>query len=270
MALRYLQRDPSARVASVVECYWLLEGEGAGVAEPILPDGRIELIFHYGAPFTRHHPGGAVETQPAAIVAGQITAPVLLSHRGRAGVAAIRLRPAAARAVVRMSAAELTGQLAPLDAIFSASGSSPSQLCTRLAEARSAGERIALLEEWILRRVASRAPRPEIDAAVTTIIRSGGTAPVTTLTRRSGLGRRQLERLFLEEVGLPAKTLARLVRLQRALRLLRGNHAIVDVAASCGYYDQAHMALDFRRLADGSPSHWQEHGGELAALFAGA
>jgi hypothetical protein len=38
---------------------------------------------------------------------------------------------------------------------------------------------------------------------------------------------------------------------------------------SCGYYDQAQMARDFRELATIAPGAWQTHAGALAPLFVG-
>ena len=261
--MRYAEFAPSPRFAAIVERYWILEGRGSGVPEPILPDGRTELIFHFGAPFRHHRTDGTSEPQPEAIFAGQITGPVFLSHES-AGVAAIRLRPAAARAVLGMPASGLTGELAPLDAIFAAS----SRLAGRLAEAGSDAMRIAVLEEWLEARQIGD-PRPEVEAAVAAILSTGGAAPVETLIALTGLSRRQLERAFQHEVGLPPKSLARIVRLQRAVRLVRRGRRLADVALACGFYDQAHMALDFRRLALAPASTWLHRDGALSVLLSG-
>src|SRR5690348_7963231 len=99
--MRYAEYRPSPALARVVDCYWMLEGHGTGVPEPIIPDGRVEIVLHYGVRFERHHLDGAIERQPASLLVGQLLAPICLGCRGLAGVAAIRLRPAAARAVVK-------------------------------------------------------------------------------------------------------------------------------------------------------------------------
>lgn len=262
--MRYLEVAPSPRLASLVERYWILEGTGSGLPEPVLPDGRTELIFHYGAPFTRHTEDGTSEAQPAAIFAGQITGPVFLSHRLPAGVAAIRLKPAAARAALGIPASEFTGQVAPLSAIVG----EVSYLCERLAEAACDAERIALLEAWLLARQPGH-PRAEVEAAVATILGTGGTVTVEALTTVTGLGRRQLERAFLQEVGLSPKTLARIVRFQRSVRLVRRGQPLGEVALVCGFYDQAHMALDFRRFALAPPSARLNAEGALSTLLSG-
>jgi AraC-like DNA-binding protein len=55
--------------------------------------------------------------------------------------------------------------------------------------------------------------------------------------------------------------------LQAALRRVRAGSPLSEAALASGYYDQAHMTRDFRELASMSPSAWQRHSGELAALF---
>jgi hypothetical protein len=76
----------------VVDCFWILEAEGSGAQEPIMPDGRIEIVFHYGVRFDQRQPGGRVERQPASTIVGQMLAPISVGYLGRAGVAAIRPR----------------------------------------------------------------------------------------------------------------------------------------------------------------------------------
>jgi AraC-like DNA-binding protein len=90
---------------------------------------------------------------------------------------------------------------------------------------------------------------------------------IDALVARAGASLRQLERQFQEDVGLTPKTFSRIVRLQAALRRVRQERALTEVALACGFYDQAHMTRDFRELASMSPGAWQSHAGDLAPLF---
>jgi AraC-like DNA-binding protein len=49
--------------------------------------------------------------------------------------------------------------------------------------------------------------------------------------------------------GYGPKTLARVLRMRRALRLARGGVSLAEVAARCGYADQAHLAREVKDLA---------------------
>jgi AraC-like DNA-binding protein len=49
------------------------------------------------------------------------------------------------------------------------------------------------------------------------------------------------------------------MRFDRSKRMLAaGGARLADIAATCGYYDQAHMARDWREFAGCSPSAWAE------------
>jgi AraC-like DNA-binding protein len=83
---------------------------------------------------------------------------------------------------------------------------------------------------------------------------------VADLAAETGWSARHLGEQFRAETGLSPKTGARVVRFDRARRLLlrrqASGHRVVlaEFAAECGYYDQAHLARDFRALAGCPPS----------------
>jgi hypothetical protein len=73
------------------------------------------------------------------------------------------------------------------------------------------------------------------------------------------LRRLHLARRFGEEFGLRPKLAARVLRFERASRLLRagtGAGTIAEVAAACGYFDQSHLDRDFAELAGCPPTVW--------------
>jgi AraC-like DNA-binding protein len=262
--MRYAEYAPTPALAAVADCYWILEGHGSGVPEPIIPDGRLEIILHYGVRFERHHLDGSIERQPASLIVGQMLAPISVGYRGIAGVAAIRLRPAAARAVLRCSAAEVTNRAIDLEDVCG----STATLRERLALASDDPGRVRLLDAW-LAAIVRQTPAPEIDHAASAIATSAGTGSLLDVASAAGISLRQLERRFLADVGVAPKTFARMVRLQAALRRIAAGQPLADVAHACGYYDQPHMTRDFGRLAETSPAAWQQCAGSLTQLFVG-
>jgi AraC-like DNA-binding protein len=62
---------------------------------------------------------------------------------------------------------------------------------------------------------------------------------------------------MLQDVGLSPKRALRIARLQRALAgCQRLGAAWVDLAARCGFADQAHMVREFQDLLGESPTTW--------------
>lgn len=65
---------------------------------------------------------------------------------------------------------------------------------------------------------------------------------------------RTVRRDMVTAVGLPLRTLAGVLRFQRAMALVAsGAGSLSDVAAAAGYTDQAHMTREFRRFGGFTP-----------------
>ena len=83
----------------------------------------------------------------------------------------------------------------------------------------------------------------------------GGLVPVDEIARAAGVSPRNLGRLFGRFLGLSPKLYARIVRFQKALRLLMNDATtqLGTVSAECGYFDQSHFVKDFRKFTGGVP-----------------
>ncbi|MFP8963898.1 helix-turn-helix domain-containing protein, partial [Streptomyces nanhaiensis] len=84
-------------------------------------------------------------------------------------------------------------------------------------------------------------------AAVVAGLRDG--LSVAEVAHGAGLSERQLHRRSLAAFGYGPKTLARVLRFRRALRLVRGGVPPASAAAGAGYADQAHLSREVRALA---------------------
>jgi AraC-like DNA-binding protein len=77
-----------------------------------------------------------------------------------------------------------------------------------------------------------------------------------------GWSERYLGQRFASEFGLSPKVAARVMRFDRARRLLQQRIVsgapprLTELALECGYYDQAHLAREFCEMAGCSPSRW--------------
>src|SRR5262245_60769920 len=97
--MRYREIQPSSHLARYVKCYWTLEASSASPSdrpEPVIPDGRIELIFNLADPFCRYYSDGNIETQPLGIVAGQMRNSAVIGPSGVVSLFGVRFRYAGA------------------------------------------------------------------------------------------------------------------------------------------------------------------------------
>jgi AraC-like DNA-binding protein len=95
--------------------------------------------------------------------------------------------------------------------------------------------------------------------AVGTVRRARGTKRMDAVASEINASPRTLERLFLEHVGISAKTFSRLVRFDRAVRdlPLRGAQSWSQFALSHGYSDQSHFINEFREFAGVTPTQFE-------------
>lgn len=82
---------------------------------------------------------------------------------------------------------------------------------------------------------------------------SHGRMRITALADELGWTRQHLATRFREHLGLTPKTVARLARLHRATSMLT-SRSLAEIAAACGYADQAHLNRDFRLLTGCTPT----------------
>jgi AraC-like DNA-binding protein len=209
----YTER-PSRLAGAVV---WTGDGSGR-----VLPDGCMDLLWHEGrllvaGPDTRAHVTAGAPGTWVGLRFYPGSAPAFL------GVPAHELRD------LRVELADLW----PVPEVR--------RLRSRIAGAPDLG---TALEEVVAERAA---PVDPVLRALVTRLDAG--RPVAATADELGLGARQLHRRSLVAFGYGPKTLARILRLRRALALARSGVPYAETAARSGFADQAHLARDVRELA---------------------
>ena len=131
--------------------------------------------------------------------------------------------------------------------------------------------RVAIVARELQRRIAVADEDRVTPVAVAALVRTAGRARVDALAGRAGTTTRQLQRRFVERVGVSPKTLARILRFQRTLlHRAAGEPSRADwvrVAVECGYADQSHLIHDYAAFAGETPASLIAAEGELSAYF---
>ncbi len=249
----YARISPPPTLAAFVEYFWFLEL--APTAEPsldfVLPDGRSELIFHYGTPYDIRKPDGEFLRQRRGLFGGQIETALTLKSQEASGMIAVRFRPAGASRFFAFSQSELFGKVIDISEVLGASGRDLTDKV--VGDAQNNDERITFLVAFLEARL-RRDCDPTLERVLKKIEQDGGTAKTTDLAKATGISRRQLERRFNHEVGLSPKAFSKITRFQRVLTELRKpSVSVLDTALDCGYYDQSHLIREFQAYAGVSP-----------------
>jgi AraC-like DNA-binding protein len=249
-AVLYREFQPPTPLAGHVQCIWRLrDTEAAGAEQTIYPDGRCEIIAHFGpTPFAWE---GNWRRQSALLFAGQRVTALRLRTLGGINCLGVRLTPAASAALVgggleylRDRVVELEG----LDAAFAHSFATAARRFTSDAHDKA-------LETLLLKRFGATPVDARIVAAVRTLEATGGNTRIAALATAAGLSARAFQENFLRDVGLTAKEFARLTRLQVTLRALDASEqSLSDTAQQAGFADQAHATREVVRLTGLAPA----------------
>ena len=249
-----------------------------------LPSPYLTLIFTLDEPLSiaEHPDPGQPPGEFGTLLGGLHSVPALITHAGAQSGIQVALRPLGARALLGLPAGELAELDVPAEAVL---GGVCAELRDRVRAAAGWPQRFAVLDEILLRQVtaaaAASAPgaagarpdaaSPEVSWAWQQLLRQGGALRVSELAAGTGWSGRHLTSRFRAEIGLTPKAAARVIRFDRARRLLvrqltgataevgataDARYRLADLAADCGYFDQAHLAREFRTLAGCPPSQW--------------
>jgi AraC-like DNA-binding protein len=235
--------DPSPQLARLVEYYWAVSWD--------LPDGEVYRAENLP------HPSVHVVFEPAgSYVQGVHTDRFVYTARGSGRAFAAKFRPGGFYPWYRRPVSHLTDRRVSLD---DALGPGARGLAAAVAACGEVGERIRVMEEFLLARARVFDPRAAFVAEIIEHIGIGAEVRrVAALEERFGLGRRALEALFARYVGVGPKWVIRRARMLEALERLNTGQ-VVDaglLALDLGYSDQAHFIKDFKAMTGRTPGRY--------------
>ncbi|WP_051819783.1 AraC family transcriptional regulator [Streptomyces sp. NRRL S-920] len=237
-----------------------------------LPSPYLTVIFSLDGPIasggTPAQATGTDAVRTDIVVGGLHQSPAYIAQAEHQAGIQLAVHPLAARTLLGLPAAALTGQLVTGGTdVF---GARAAEVRERLCELDRWEDRFALLSGYLRRRAATDhaatgragSVRPEVAEAWAWLARHRGAGTLGGLSRHVALSERRLTALFRAETGLSPKQAARLMRFQHARAAVvravaaGGPPDLARVAADTGYYDHSHLVRDFQQYTETSPTRW--------------
>jgi AraC-like DNA-binding protein len=248
---------PNGPLRSVVgEHHGYLEHGVAPMRHLGLPSPALTLIFtlHESLQLAQHVDPRTPPGTFQALVGGLHTSPAVVVHDGAQSGIQLDLSPLGARALLGVPAGELAGiDVAAGDVL----GPAADELQRRLADAPDWPIRFGVLDDHLGRLVDdTRQPPAEVRHAWRLLRASRGTAQIADIAAAVGWSERHLAARFRVEIGLTPKAAARVIRFDRAKRMLRRGLSGTEAAVRCGYFDQPHLVRDFVAFTGLNPTRW--------------
>lgn len=219
-------------------------------------DGRVELFFNFGAGARRTtaETGEVCDVLGTSYLLGVRGEGYSFDHFGAPRYIAVRFKPGGFAAFVRLPVMEFTELQMPLDCLWDAVD--VRRLEAQLHAVHSPAQQVGILEMALIKRLNAPDQLPRLLYAAEHLQTVEPEGSLLDLAERLNLSQKHFERLFVRYVGVRPSLYARITRFQAAMyHALNQPRSMTlgQLAASAGYYDQAHFSKDFKRFAGISP-----------------
>lgn len=249
----YVTRRPGGAVGRFVESVWWARGRLRVGSERVAPTGSTVLGIVLGPPIEQTPRNGRGDTHPgrSGFLIGPHDEPIVNRPTGETWCVGIVTTPFGCRASFGFDPLPLRGRVIGAEAWTPFGGIRDALLTT--SDPQSALELVERALEVGLDPDVPGIDRVERAVALLT---EEPALPIGELAERLGVSHEHLDREFARIVGLGPRTLARILRMRALLGSIDvfGTVAWIDRAAELGWFDQAHLIRDFKKLTGMSPS----------------
>lgn len=241
---------PSPALAGLVEHYWYVSWDLLGLPaqdQETLPHPNVHLVIEQGK----------------AAVHGVHTGRFVRRLEGKDRVFGVKFKAGGFHPFLGAPVSTLSNRALDATAVF---GTDAATLAGEVLACAGLDDMTLVAERFLLRRLPARDPNVErVDALLKVIAADTAFTSVAHIEAISGMGKRALQRLFQQYVGVGPKWAINRYRMHEAIAQIQDGTAPAwaELALRLGYFDQAHFNRDFRALVGRSPT-------EYAHLAAGA
>jgi AraC-like DNA-binding protein len=240
---RLMRRSPAPELAPYVQHYWMVSWDLRNqepFSQETLPHPNVHAVFERGC----------------SKVCGISTTKFTRVLEGKSHVFGVKFTPAGLHPFLKSSLAALTNNMRSLASVF---GQDVLALESLLVSSGDEAAMIAAANEFFLSiRPQHDKTVEQVNQIVARILQEPDLNTVDELALRVGIGKRTLQRLFNEYVGISPKWVIRRYRLHELVERLKSGERLdlTQLALELGYFDQAHLINDFRSIVGYSPTRY--------------
>ncbi|HEY4286501.1 MAG TPA: AraC family transcriptional regulator [Puia sp.] len=273
MPFGFKKISPHPSLAPYIEKMWLFESSGRLPSDDIklvVPNGNIKLSVSYSNGIVASVTGGNTfrSKEHNIILTGLVDTPVTLdvAEDEKAGTIGLEFNPKGAYRFFHNGIGTVKNQICLLDDLL---GKTAKQLERQIAGAPDVGQKIAMLQQFLVNRLAMQDADPVFEFCTSAIQSSKGQITVRELERKTGYSRRWLDMKFNEKLGTSPKNLSSIIRFKHFYQaLVDGNDRFVLKNNFYDYYyDQSHFIRSFRRFTGLTPKRLESVANQFGAFY---
>jgi AraC-like DNA-binding protein len=234
---------PSPHVAALIDRYWCVRwdfADGDSYLTETMPYPSVNVVFEPGA----------------SAVNGICTRRWSRTLSGTGRVFGVKFLPGAFAPFFDRPIDQLTDRVLPVSQVFGAVGS---QLERELLAESEDAERARVFEAFLWPRLPAHDPeRERVTQIVSLALATSTLRRVAELAEAVSVPPRTLQRLFKRYLGVTPKWMLCRFRIQEAAQRIADGGAVdwAGLASELGYFDQAHLAGDFKAQIGKTPTEY--------------
>ena len=266
-----MQISPAKELLPFIRHYLFLESSGNDVKKlRLFSDGNMGIVFSFKNNLLNGFDDIAQsEMLPGSFLYGQISEFKNVCLRNETGLIIVVFQPTGINQLMGIPAHELNDSIIRTEYIFNKQGR---QLYEKLAEQFTIQDKLRLLNAFFLEQLAKRMVPDDslLRAALNFIVKNKGLISSNQLVKLTGYTERQVERKFMESVGINPKKFSNIVKLHTFLKELKSNQNnknLTSMAYEAGYADQSHLIKEFKKITGMTPKIYQYNADKLAINF---
>lgn len=217
-----------------------------------VPEGVFEILFHPDAGiFHKSKNEKGWVKRPLGFIGGLHTEAYQVKlEKDDVQCYGLKIKPEKAKFLFSEKLTQFKNNVIALEEIWEKDGK---YLTEAIAHESNFKKKENLLESFITKKINDF--QPKLHLSFYKIIQSNCSITVDELAKRSLKSYSHFRKLFKEEIGLSPKEYIKVIRIQRAIQLLRAKNktSLTSLAYELGYFDQAHFIHDFKAITQSSP-----------------
>jgi AraC-like DNA-binding protein len=240
----YKEYKPDPVLSPYIDAYWeVTSDEDKSFTERIMPDCCIDIIINLGADVAADESGMIMKNEQAYLI-GTMTRYKNTIREPGTRLIGIRFKPAG---FVHFFNQGPLQEFTDKTLEFEKKYIPPFHVFTN--------DFTSGLNHFFLKKFAPL--RVSIFHILEQVYERRGQINVVELAKNNFMVVRQLERIFVQHMGISPKAFINFVRYQFAIQNIRENYpeqSLVDLSFESGYYDHAHLANEIKKYSGVSPS----------------
>lgn len=258
--MQYHEYQINEPLGEYIQTIWAMESENDEDIYPrslIMPDGIVEIIFHYETPFYTWQNGNKF-LQPENFAVSMMQKYIEIASSGKTGFISVRFFPWGAYHFFDKPIRKFLDQTIDAKELWD---NDSEEIIKQLKNLSSLNDRFKAVELFLFEKLQQyKKNSQETDNTIKLIRKTKGTLTIEEVCAKTGFSKKQLERKFLATVGISPKAFSRITRFLNICQNLEENKnkTLTELTYECGFYDQAHFIKEFKAFSSFTPKEFFE------------